>query len=255
MMYLKYLSILLLFVLCHNNASSQNENKLIRQGNKAYSRNEFKDAEIDYRKSLEKNDGSVKAKYNLGNSLYRQDDYEEAAKMYHDVAFKDTDKHTRAKAFHNLGNSLVESKKYSDAVKAYKNSLRLNPDDIDTKYNLEYAKRMLQQQQQQQQQQNKQDQEQQDQEQQDQQQQNQEQEQQNQEQEQKEQQEQQQDQKQQQQQQQQQQQDQQQPQPRQISKEDAERMLEALKNDEKNTLEKLNKKEIKATKVKIEKDW
>ena len=221
------------------NLFSQKENKYIREGNDMYEDQNFKDAEVDYMKALEANADSYKGQYNLGGALYKQDNYEDASKLYNNLTSRDVDKNAKADAYYNLGNSLLKTQKYPESIEAYKNALRNNPDDMDAKYNMEYAKKMLKQQQQQQQQQQDQDK--------------------NEDKEKKEEQEkeqQQQDQEQQQNQQQEQQKQQQQPQPQQISKQDAERMLEALKNDEKKTLEKLKLQKIQKAKVrKVEKDW
>jgi tetratricopeptide (TPR) repeat protein len=240
---------------------AQNENKFIRRGNNAYADQDFKKAEIDYRKALEKNQNSAKGEFNLGTSLYQQKGYEESAKIYEKLAGTLQTPEARAGAYHNLGNSLVQSQQYQPAIEAYKNALRLNPNDLDTKYNLEYARRMLQQQQDQQEDQNKKDDQQKDQNKNNDQQKDQD----KQDDQQKQDQQQQQDQKQKDQQQQNQQQQsqgdqQQQPdgqaQPKQISKEDAERMLQALKDNEKKTLEKLKLEKLKSAKrVKSEKDW
>ena len=235
---------------------AQKENKHIRQGNDQYKEEKFKEAEIDYMKALEKNPASEKGQYNLGGALYKQDNFEDAEKLYSNIASTNEDKEIQAKAQYNLGNTFLKEKKFDEAVNAYKNSLRLNPEDMDAKYNLEYAKRMLQQQQQQNKDKNKddkkdnknqdkknkdkknQDKKDQDKKKQDQQKQDQQkQDQQNQ------------DNKKQDQQQ------RQQAQPQKISKKDAERMLQALKNDENNTLKKVRLKQVPAKAKKNEKDW
>jgi tetratricopeptide (TPR) repeat protein len=237
---------------------AQKENKLIRKGNNAFEDGDFQKAEIDYRKALEKNQESVKGNFNLGGAMYQQESFEEAAKKFESITGEDVPTDIKANSYHNLGNSFMGLQQYDQAIEAYKDALRINPKDEDSRYNLEYARRMLRQQQQQQQQQNQdqnqenedqkenqdqqnQDQQQQEQDQQKQDQQNQDQQQQNQDQ---------------QQQNQDQQQQQQQPQPKQISKEDAERMLQALKDNEKKTLEKIKLEKLKSAKrVKSEKDW
>jgi tetratricopeptide (TPR) repeat protein len=240
-------------------AEAQNENKFIRRGNHAYADKDFKKAEIDYRKALEKNQNSAKGEFNLGTSLYQQEGYEESAKIYEKLASTLQMPEARAAAYHNLGNSLVKEQQYQPAIDAYKNALRINPGDLDTKYNLEYARRMLQQQQQNQDQQKDQekndDQQKQDQ-QKDQEKKDDQQKQDQQQQDQKDQQQKDQQDQQQQNQGDQQQQPQGEPQPKQISKEDAERMLQALKDNEKKTLEKLKLEKLKSAKrVKSDKDW
>jgi len=203
----------------------QKENSLIRQGNKAYNTGKYEEAEKNYRKALEMNRESFPGQFNLGTAVYQKKNYKESANIYSSLAGKNLDKKTKAKILHNLGNSLLEGKEYEKSIAAYKNALLNDPSDIDTKYNLEYAKMMLKKQQQQQQQQNqKKDQK---------------------------------DQKDKQDQNQKDKQDQQKqpPDQKKISKEDAERMLEAMKNDEKKTMEKVNKEKAKAVRVAVEKDW
>ncbi|MBR6918777.1 MAG: VWA domain-containing protein, partial [Bacteroidales bacterium] len=118
----------------------------------------YKAAALDYMKA-DAASPYYKSSYNLGNALYKQGGYEEAAKNYEKAASSDdADARTRAKAYHNLGNSLMGQKKYGEAMDAYKKALKLDPKDMDTKYNYEYARRkmLMQQQQQQNQQQNQQ---------------------------------------------------------------------------------------------------
>jgi Ca-activated chloride channel homolog len=265
-------SIILLFSI---NGFSQNENTLIREGNKLYDEKKYPEAEIEYRKSLEVAPKSFKGNFNLADALYEQKNYEEASKMFNDIASQKVSKKIKAEAYHNLGNSFLDMQEIEKSIEAYKNALRINPQDKETKYNLEYAKQLLKKQQQQQDQ-NKDNKDQQDKDKQDEDKDKQDQ---NKDEKEKEQNEDQQDQnkdqqdkqdenkdqqdkKQDQQNQdedkkdQQKKEQQQQPQPKEISKKDAERMLQALKNSEKETLEKLKKaKAAKAQKVKIEKDW
>lgn len=122
---------------------AQKENKYIRSGNDLYDEKNYKDAEVNYMKALEKNPESFKGQYNLGSALYKQDNYEDASKLYNNLAGKGEDAEQKANGFYNLGNSLVKAKKYPEGIEAYKNALRLNPGDADAKYNMEFAKRML----------------------------------------------------------------------------------------------------------------
>ncbi len=248
----KFIWVVLIFA---TSAIAQQENKYIRNGNDNFEETNFKEAEVDYMKALEKNPESLKSQYNLGGALYKQENYEDASKLYNNLASLGTEKVSPADSYYNLGNTLLKAEKYPESIEAYKNALRLNPDDMDAKYNLEYAKKKLQDQQQQEQNQDQdqdQDQDKKDEENKDQEKQDQDQK--DQEQKDQEQQEQEQNQDQQQQEQDQQQQ-QQQPQPQQISKQDAERMLEALKNDENKTLEKVKLQKGKGKAKKVEKDW
>jgi len=231
--------------------SAQNDRKVIRQGIKAYEKGDYSDAEVQFRKAGDLNGESFIADYNTGAALYKQEKYEETAKQFESLAQSGTDPQKLAKVWHNMGNSLLEGEQYQASIEAYKNSLRLNPGDMDTKYNLAYAREKLKEQQQQNQQNQDQQQNQQNQDQQqNQQNQDQQQNQQNQDQQQN-----QQNQDQQAQQQDEQQGDQQQARPQEISKEDAERMLSAIQQKEKDVKEKVDKEKATVAKVKTEKDW
>lgn len=210
---------------------AQNEKPLVREGNSQYKKGNFSEAELKYRKSLEKNKNSAEGSFNLGDALYKQKKYDEAAGAFHNLSSANKDKDLQAKTFYNLGNSYMQADKYEESANAYKQALRMNPKDEDARYNLAYALQKLRQQQQQQKDKDKKDDKKNQEKKQDQQQQ-------------------QQDKQDQKKQEQQQQQAQQQPK---ISKEDAERMLEALKNDEKNLQKRLAKKE--GARVSIEKQW
>ncbi len=224
---------------------AQNERKVNRQGVKSYEHGDFSEAEVKFRMAEDINQESFEAEYNTGAALYKQEKYEESFEQYESLADKAEDPLALANVWHNIGNSLLESEKYAESIEAYKNSLRRNPSDQDSKYNLAYAREKLQEQQNQknQEQQDKENQEQQDQENQDQEdQENQEQQDQ-------------QNQDQQDQQNQDQQEQEQEAKPLEISREDAERMLEAIQQQEKDVKEKVDKKKAAAAKVKTEKDW
>jgi tetratricopeptide (TPR) repeat protein len=241
--------------------SAQSEKKLVRQGNSEYEDGNFAEAEVEYRKALTENPNYYKGKFNLGDAMYNLENYEESGKIFNELAEANLNPEQKSKVHYNQGNNLMQEQKYGEAVEAFKKSLRLNPDDYDAKYNLEYARKKLaeQQQQQQQNQDQNQDQDKQDQEdkqdQKDQQDQDKNDEQKDQDQkDQQDKQDQKQDQKQNDKKDQ--KQDQQQQQQQNISKQDAQRMLEALKNDEKSTLQKLQKEKAKAVKgSKSEIDW
>jgi Ca-activated chloride channel family protein len=237
-------------------ANGQNERKVIRDGVRAYEEEEFGEAEVQFRKAENINQESYEAEFNTGAALYGQEKYEETVKQYQTILDRTDDAGKKAQIWHNIGNSLLEAQQYAPSIEAYKSSLRLKPTDNDTRYNLAYAKQKLKEEQEQQQQdqdQNK------DQEQDQNKDQNQDQ---NKDQEQDQNKDQDQDQNKDQQdkendQEQDQGEDQQekQPAPREISKEDAERMLKAIQQQEKDVKEKVDKKKAAAAKVKTEKDW
>lgn len=248
------LSSLLLVAAVTIDAYGQGENRLIRKGNRAFDKGDFEAAEVEYQRSLERNRQNAIAEFNLGGAIHQQENFEESAAIFDQLSRRNLPDDKRAMSFHNLGNSLLYQQQFEQAIEAYKNALRINPDDMDTKYNLLYAQQMLQEQEQSEQQQDQTQDDQQDQQDQDDQQQQQDQAQDQQQDDQ-----QQQDQQAEQQGQEQQQdasQQQAQTQPRQISREDAERMLQALQDRERQTLERLKEQEFKnAERVRTEKDW
>ena len=211
---------------------AQHESPDVRRGNKQYNDSNYTEAEVNYRRALDKNDQSFEAHYNLGDALFRQEKYPEAMEQYTkaEQLLKSDDKTRKAQidkrladTYHNMGNALYAQQQYDKAVAAYQQSLRRNPKDNDTRYNLVKAMQQLQQQQQQQNQ-------------------NQQQQQQNDS-----------TQQQQQEQQQQQQQEQQQQNEDQMDKETAEQILQALEQDEQETQEKLQRQQGK--KRRVEKEW
>ncbi len=215
----------------------QKERKFIREGNDHYENGRFEEAEVMYRKALEEGKGMHKSRFNIGDALYKQGKYDQAAKQFSYLTGNQQDKKDIGRVFHNLGNALLKENRIDESIEAYKNALRNNPGDMETKYNLAYAmhfrKKQQQQQQQKQQDQNEQKREQDKQEKQE------KQEKQNR---------------------------QQNQQPRQqkpsgeqkmneISREDARRMLEALQQEEKNLQEEIKKRKARKQRIHVEKEW
>ncbi len=124
-------------------ASGGNENPLIRRGNQKYAERNFAEAEIAYRRSIEMNSQNATALYNLGNSLYRQGRYEEAADLFDALAQTAPSGFDHASAYHNLGNAHLGNNNIKGSIDAYKQALRLNPADDETRYNLAYALKKL----------------------------------------------------------------------------------------------------------------
>jgi Ca-activated chloride channel family protein len=249
----KLAGILLLLSLCLS-LLGQEEKFYVRDGNKAYESGDFEVADEFYSKALKSEPELEVAEFNKADVLYEQKKYAEAIHMLKGIAESSEDDLLRAKSYHNMGNAYLESQKLSESIQAYKNALKLNPEDEETRYNLAYALSKLQQQQQKQNQDNQDKQDQnkdqqkkndQNKDQQDQQDKNQN----------KDQQDQQQNQDENQQKSDEPSEQQSQPQPNQLSKEDAERLLNALNNDEKDVQKKLKKKKTQASGKKVEKDW
>jgi len=255
---------------------AQKERKFIREGNRDFAKGledttsldtvSFSKAEVAYRRALQEKPDNFQWKFNLADALYKQAKPAKAAEEFEQLTKETDNTKDKAKVYHNLGNSLLAQKKIDESIDAYKKSLRLNPNDMETKYNLAYAEKMKQQQKnkkknkqnqqdknnkdknkqnkdknKQNKDQNKNNKDKQNQDQKKNQDQNKNKQDQN---------------KQNQNNQNQNQQQQQQPQQNKISKQNAEQMLQALQNDEKKTQEKVRKlKAKKAQQYKIEKDW
>ena len=209
---------------------AQQEGPDVRKGNRSYGKENYTESEVHYRRGLDKNSDSFESHFNLGDALFRQEKYPEALEQYVEAEkclkvaedLREEKLNSRlADTYHNIGNACYQQQQYDQAVAAYQQSLRHNPKDDETRYNLVKAMQQLKQQQQQQQQ-NQQNQQQQ--------------------------QEQQEDQQQQQNQQQEQQQDEQQ-----MDKETAEQILQALEQDEQETQEKMQRQQGK--KRRLEKEW
>ena len=132
---MKNILIILSFLMSFN-SFAQSKKSFLRDGNQLYADSSYNKAEIQYRKSLEKDQDYFNASFNLADAVYKQERYEESSALFDalkDNAPTETD---LAKVYHNLGNSLVKEQKLEEAIDAYKSSLRINPKDKDTRHNL-----------------------------------------------------------------------------------------------------------------------
>ena len=143
-----------LLVLSASEALAQVDKKDVRRGNRDFRKENYREAEIDYRKALVKDSLSVAANYNLSNTLYREGDYAQAMQTMERVKDVAPMSASAADYFFNLGDAALQQKDYQKAVEAFTQSLILRPDDLQAKENYIYAKKMLQNQQQNQQNQN-----------------------------------------------------------------------------------------------------
>lgn len=128
--------------------SAQTDRKEVRSGNRQFRRENYKEAEISYRKALVKDSLSFAANYNLANVLYRGEHYDEAGKILETVREAAPASEYGADYFFNAGDIALAKKDYAAAVDAFKQSLLLNPGDLQAKENYIYAKKMLEDQQQ-----------------------------------------------------------------------------------------------------------
>src|SRR5690554_7892283 len=128
------------FVLFSANIFAQ---KKTEPENKESAKQNYAKAEADFRIKKSKAENKSIASYNLGNTIYKQESYEESKYSYLEVIEKSENKAEKHMAYHNLGNALMQEKNYQAAVDAYKNALRNNPYDEQTRYNFAVAKEML----------------------------------------------------------------------------------------------------------------
>jgi Ca-activated chloride channel homolog len=242
--FISVLFVLMFFAVGSQESFSQSLRGLVNDGVEHYEKGNFSDAEVNFKKGVEKEPENFQAKFNLGDAYFKQERYDEAIKSYQSAMAFAKDDLEKARVHYNIGNSLLKAQKVKESIEEYKKSLKLNPYDQEAKYNLSYALELLKNKDQQQKddkdqnkdknkdqnqdknkdqnkdkkddqqkdQQNKQDQKKKDQ-----------------------------------------QDKQQQQQPQKISKEEAERILEALKDNEKDLQKELRK--IKGKRVKTDKDW
>ncbi|MBR1388543.1 MAG: VWA domain-containing protein [Prevotella sp.] len=218
----------LLLLLATLSAVAQTDRQYIRQGNKQFNAGDYANAEVSYRKAIEKNPRNPQAVYNLGNALLAQQKDSAAVEQFESAAKLETNPMRKYQSFHNLGVICQNHKMYGEAIEAYKNALRLNPNDDETRYNLVLCKHQKQKQDQ-----NKQNQ---DQQKQDNQKQDDKKDQQKQDQDKKD------------------QQKQEQPKP-QMSKENAEQLLNAAIQNEKQTQDRLKKAQQQPQRRNIQKNW
>ena len=132
------------FLLAAAGVSAQKaERDYIRKGNRLFNDSVFVDAEVNYRKALEANPKSTVSMYNLGNTLSQQQKFQDAMEQYVSASKIEKDKMKLAHIYHNMGVIFQAGKDYAKAVDAYKMSLRNNPADHETRYNLALAQKML----------------------------------------------------------------------------------------------------------------
>ena len=235
--------IVLLLLILSTSSFAQNKKSFLRDGNELYTDSSYNEAEMQYRKSLEKDQDYFNASFNLADAIYKQERYEESSALFDalkDNAPTETD---LAKVYHNLGNSLVKEQKLEEAIAAYKSALRINPNDKDTRHNLALSTQQKQQQEQENKEEKKENK---DEQKEDKEGENKEEEKENKEQEQNQENKEQQEEK---------KENKPEEKKEEMSKETAEKMLEAIQQKEKELQEELQKKKVKGKRVKVLKDW
>ena len=121
--------------------NAQQENKFLPKGDRAFNQKKYAEAEAEYRAAQSKQANKSITSYNLGTSIYKQNQNQEAKHYFQKAALTAKNKEEKHKAFHNLGNTLMKEKDFSGAAEAYKNALRNNPNDNQTRYNYALAKK------------------------------------------------------------------------------------------------------------------
>ena len=141
----------LLSVVALTDASAQVDKREVRRGNRDFRKENYKEAELQYFRALAKDSLSFAANYNMANTLYRQENYDQALKHLERLEEVAADSPAAADFYYNLGNVAMAKEEYQKAVDAYKQSLLRNPGDVEAKENYIYAKAKLKEQQDQQQ--------------------------------------------------------------------------------------------------------
>ena len=139
----RYIGLVLLLLMAVTVSAQKAERDFIRKGNRFFKDSVYVNAEVNYRKALEVNPQSIVSMFNLGNTLAQQNKLQEAMEQYVAATKMEKNKDGLAQIYHNMGVIFQSQKDYAKAVEAYKQSLRNNPKDDETRYNLALAQKML----------------------------------------------------------------------------------------------------------------
>ena len=107
-----------------------------------YNKGDYQKALKYYNSAQKKAPKSVDLSDEMGQTAYKAREFERAEKIYNQSGSK-LNKSKKAKTYHNIGNSRMQQKNYQGAIDAYKESLKNNPNDNETRYNLSEAIRRL----------------------------------------------------------------------------------------------------------------
>lgn len=140
--------ILLLMLFTLGTSVYAQDRQSIRQGNKLYRQEKFDKAEVEYRKALANNPRNTQAMYNLGCALMQQQKDSAAIVQFEQAGKLETSAMRKAMSYHNMGVICQKHQMYGEAIQAYQESLRNNPNDNETRYNLSLCKRQQKKQQQ-----------------------------------------------------------------------------------------------------------
>lgn len=146
-----YIILLLLTALSVSSyADNRQARKLIRKGNALYRADKRQEAQVDYLKAYRADSTDARVQYNLATSMFPQDyklvqkeRCDTMAMMFERAAQAETNPLRKAKAYHNEGVAYQGVKDFGKAIEAYKNALRCNPNDDESRYNLVLCQRQL----------------------------------------------------------------------------------------------------------------
>ncbi|MGI6242734.1 MAG: tetratricopeptide repeat protein [Prevotella sp.] len=139
---LKHILLTLALAMCFQTMDAQTDRQHIRNGNKLYREQNYAKAETEYRKALGRNSRNAQAQYNLGCALMQQQKDSSAVVYFENAGKSETAHKRKAMAYHNIGVICQKHQLYGEAIEAYKESLRNNPSDHETRYNLALCKRL-----------------------------------------------------------------------------------------------------------------
>ena len=134
--FISFLFMLLLVAVGSQESFSQSLRGLVNEGVENYDKGNFSDAEVNFKKGVEKSPESFEAKFNLGDAYFKQERFDDAIKSYNSAMAFAKDDLEKARVHYNIGNSLLKGQKIEESIEEYKKSLKLNPDDQEAKYNL-----------------------------------------------------------------------------------------------------------------------
>lgn len=139
---IQYILMALFLSLCAQTVDAQSDRQFVRNGNKFYREQNYAKAEVEYRKALGKNASNTQAMYNLGCALLQQQKDSAAITQFETAGKTEKARLRKAMAYHNIGVICQKRQLYAEAIEAYKESLRHNPNDNATRYNLALCKRL-----------------------------------------------------------------------------------------------------------------
>ena len=142
-MFRNYTCLFFILFLTQVISQERDSNNYTYNGNKFSEKKVFDEAEMSYRKAISSEPNNLKALYNLGNTHYKEKDFDEAAQRFFQTQKETDNKYQKHKAFHNMGNVYMQQKEYAKAIEAYKNALRNDSTDDKTRYNYALAKELL----------------------------------------------------------------------------------------------------------------